>query len=196
MMSKVSTAVERLRFIQEYEDQTGKQRTYYRRGRFRRALPTNDGSAAFMRAYWAAAEQYEMDLAAVGKPLKSEPLDERVGRAVFVRIAERLVLYARKRAYVRKIECTIDARWVIAEMEKQGFRCALTGVPFRQPRAGQPKGEPLAPSLDRMDNRLGYTPDNVRVILFGVNVALNQWGFDNLLEISRSLVRNQLKKAA
>jgi hypothetical protein len=38
------------------------------------------------------------------------------------------------------------------------------------------KISPYAPSLDRIDCRKGYTKDNVRIVVYALNVMLMDWG--------------------
>jgi hypothetical protein len=66
--------------------------------------------------------------------------------------------------------------------------CELTGTPFDF--SGR-KGNPYAPSLDRIDSSKGYTRDNVRLVCFGLNAAMNVWGIG---PIERMMVhRRRLK---
>jgi hypothetical protein len=46
-------------------------------------------------------------------------------------------------------------------------KCSLTGIPFELNR---PMRGVFSPSIDRIDNSKGYTPDNSRWVLFGVNL--------------------------
>lgn len=64
-------------------------------------------------------------------------------------------------------------------------RCELTGIKFSfSPYGG--KRAPFAPSFDRIDASKPYTPSNIRVVCFAVNVALNQWGEDVFRSICTS----------
>jgi hypothetical protein len=35
---------------------------------------------------------------------------------------------------------------------------------------------PYAPSIDRINPKRGYTPDNVRLVVFAINTMLLDWG--------------------
>jgi hypothetical protein len=69
--------------------------------------------------------------------------------------------------------------------------CELTGIPFdlTQPRAWN------APSLDRIDSKKGYTQNNVRVILYAVNVMANTWGSEKILTIAEAITQRRVKKS-
>jgi hypothetical protein len=66
-----------------------------------------------------------------------------------------------------------------------GGRCAMTGLAFddRQVGMGQAR-RPYAPSLDRADPEKPYTVENCRLVLQGVNFALNRYGDDTFLDIA------------
>lgn len=57
-----------------------------------------------------------------------------------------------------------------------GGRCAVTGLPFRSEHEGESRCNPYAMSIDRIDCRRGYEPDNVRLVLFFVNSAISDFG--------------------
>ena len=77
----------------------------------------------------------------------------------------RLAQDARARARRKGLPCRIDRLWVRERVV--GCACQLSGIPFVH---GESRSL-FAPSLDRIDPRHGYTPDNVQVILWGLNSA-------------------------
>lgn len=57
-------------------------------------------------------------------------------------------------------------------LERQNWRCALTGIPFDAERTSEGAGgRDYAPSPDRRDPLAGYTAKNVQWILWSVNRA-------------------------
>ena len=66
-----------------------------------------------------------------------------------------------ERARARGHECTIDAEWLRANTPDVCPCCA------KQMRRGGVRSN--SPSIDRADNRKGYTPDNCWVICFRCN---------------------------
>lgn len=94
----------------------------------------------------------------------------------------------RNRARKRGHEVTITPEWM-SERLSLGV-CELTGIPFDTASLGNRCG-PLAPSVDRRDSSKGYTPDNCRMILWGLNMALSEWGEGVYEQIARAyLARN------
>lgn len=73
-------------------------------------------------------------------------------------------------------EFTITLDVVLQKAEAQGFRCAITGIPFFSAHPGASRTNPFRPSIDRIDNLRGYEPDNIRIVVFAVNVACLDWG--------------------
>jgi len=55
-------------------------------------------------------------------------------------------------------------------------RCAVTGIPFDFSKTGECKRAPYQPSIDRIDNSKGYTPENIRLVCLAVNIAMSDWG--------------------
>ena len=66
-------------------------------------------------------------------------------------------------------------------------RCELTGIPFSLDRHDRSKRRPFAPSLDRIDSRLHYTPDNCRLVAVAVNAAMSDWGEEVLRRIAAGI---------
>ncbi|GBG29797.1 Hypothetical Protein FCC1311_060172 [Hondaea fermentalgiana] len=66
-------------------------------------------------------------------------------------------------------ETRIDADFLLALLERQGRRCALSGLPLVLERK-----HPFSFSVDRVDNAEGYTYSNVRLVIGRLNVG-SQW---------------------
>lgn len=61
--------------------------------------------------------------------------------------------------------------------------CELTGLRFSSKGGARSH---LSASLDRRVPALGYVPGNVRVVCFGINAALGNWGEAALREIIKA----------
>lgn len=70
------------------------------------------------------------------------------------------------------LECTISADWIVEQVEKQGGRCAYTGWRFDNAAVGRGYARNFfGMSIDKVDPRGGYTPENTRIVCWGVNRA-------------------------
>jgi len=69
--------------------------------------------------------------------------------------------------------------------------CEMTGIPFNFD-GGQTWD---SPSLDRINPEDGYTIENVRVVLFSLNVMMNSWGEEKVLEVVEALQAKQRAEA-
>lgn len=90
-------------------------------------------------------------------------------------------------------ECEITYADVLSLLREQGYRCAVTHLPFNLKwRTGRDVARnPYAPSLDRMDTKVGYVLTNCRIVLSGVNYAMNEWGEEVFLDIAAAAVRRR-----
>jgi hypothetical protein len=80
--------------------------------------------------------------------------------------------------------------------ESAATRCwntgALTGEAFHKDRL---RRSPRAPSIDRIDSKKGYTPDNCQLITYIANCAKNQFTVDEFVRMCRAVVALHGKKA-
>lgn len=91
---------------------------------------------------------------------------------------------ARARQYGR--ECSITEEQFLALFEP--MRCAVTSMPLCWTEG--PRG-PWAPSVDRIDSSLGYTPQNTRVVSVMYNLAKSEWTDEHVMEMARWLVTRE-----
>ena len=69
----------------------------------------------------------------------------------------------------------------------------MSGISFNDERFDHAfVKHPYAPSLDRIDSQVGYTPGNARLVCTCVNFGLGQWGD----EVLRRVAVGMLKKEA
>jgi hypothetical protein len=68
--------------------------------------------------------------------------------------------------------------------------CELTGLSFclDKPNTGV-STHPHAPSIDRIDSNKDYTKDNIRIVLWAVNAATNQFTDKEMLPILKAMVK-------
>ena len=93
-----------------------------------------------------------------------------------------LVSVARQRARDKSLPCTLNPHDVQNRVD--AGRCELTGIPFNL-KDGKTWD---SPSLDRIDSKKGYTPENTRVVLYCVNVMANIWGANKIVEIANAIM--------
>lgn len=76
---------------------------------------------------------------------------------------------------------------VINMAERAEGRCEVSLIPFS---ALEVNGvQPFMPSIDCINSRIGYTPENCRLVCYAVNVALHQWGDEVLRRIAEGVMQ-------
>jgi hypothetical protein len=150
-------------------------------------LYAEPGSEEFLEAYWRARK---------GEAPPAKPIPLHLRDAYPVRVeeaAERIFASARKHAYGRQIAFPLTLDEALALLRHQNHRCAVSGLKFKPRDKTSAPGVrlPFAPSLDRIDCAKGYENGNVRWVLTAVNIALADWGEDQLVEIAKAIVRKR-----
>ena len=81
---------------------------------------------------------------------------------------------ARSRSKKKGAVCDLTREWLSGRFIS-GV-CELTGLPFDFSQKDKSATQPFAPSLDRKDPTKGYTKDNVRLVIWAINMALADHG--------------------
>lgn len=101
------------------------------------------------------------------------------------------VQQARARTERKQLPIDIDIRF-LADMYKQqeGF-CALTGIKMETTPVPGRRTNPYVVSLDRIESHLGYTKNNVRLVIWCINRALGEWGEQQFEEVIKAYLRKK-----
>jgi hypothetical protein len=104
-------------------------------------------------------------------------------------------VWSRQRATAKRrgLPFEITSSDVYNLMKEGEFRCSISGIPFSRRIPLEATMDPWAPSIDRIENRQGYLKDNIRIVCVAANFAMNQWGYDTLLRLARSIVSNSAR---
>lgn len=161
--------------VQSEISRHGKRIYYYRVGKSARIrLPDDYGSEEFLTAIGLAAASGT----AVPRKPYVRPSFQRMQKQSVERALTAAVKGARQRSNAKGIGFDITATWLLEQAQRQGFKCCLTSIPFYMPTDAKSFRHPFAPSIDRINPSGGYTKDNVRLVVFAINVMLMDWGQD------------------
>jgi len=91
--------------------------------------------------------------------------------------AKSLLKNARNRAKKKNLDFNLTLEWVLEQLET-GVS-PLSGMKFSyEVSLDCCKRNPFAPSIDKIDSKKGYTPDNCRIITTYENMAISEYGFE------------------
>lgn len=94
------------------------------------------------------------------------------------------LLAAKDRAVKSGLEFSVTQRTILDMWDNQKGLCAITGHPIDVTATGTHTHRgPMSLSIDRIDNRAGYTDSNVRLTTLAANQARNMWSDDDLVEM-------------
>ncbi len=102
-----------------------------------------------------------------------------------------LMRQAKNRALKNNLLYDLDIKFLLELWNKQNGKCILTGIDFILERSEIYNSEPFAPSIDKINPKLGYTKDNVRLVCVAINYALNEFGEDIFKQICKAYLRNK-----
>lgn len=116
-------------------------------------------------------ENFESELALLAEEFARTPVE--ISTYIFSRLPR-----IKAAAKERNLEWAIDRNHIQEMLDKSMGQCSVTGLTFSLERIGNTR--PYSPSIDRINSKKGYTPDNVRVVCVAANLAMNEWGEDVL----------------
>lgn len=88
----------------------------------------------------------------------------------------------KKRALFKNVQFDLDSQWIRTKLNKKN--CEVSNLPFNHD-----KGVWYTQSIDRTDNNHGYTKDNCKVILWGMNVGKGSNSYEDLYNVSRAFIK-------
>jgi len=96
---------------------------------------------------------------------------------------------ARGRATKKGLLFNLDLKYLNELWRKCDKRCELSNIPFEMKVYNKP--HPFRPSIDKIDNTKGYIKGNVRIILWGLNRAINDMGLEIYCKIAGGVLNNE-----
>lgn len=93
-------------------------------------------------------------------------------------------------ANVRSIYVGLDAEDLLGAYLEQDGLCALTGIqmePFKTSGKTKSGKHLAAPSVDRIDSQKRYTPDNIQIVLWSVNMMKGDLPQEVFIELCRQI---------
>ena len=90
----------------------------------------------------------------------------------------------RRGAKDRGIQQDLNCAWVTERLKQIDFKCELSGIEFSKQRL-------FRPSIDRINNSIGYTKENSRIILESLNYFKNVGTDEDIYKIATELLKNK-----
>lgn len=85
-----------------------------------------------------------------------------------------------------KCEVTITEKDLNDLWDRQDGKCALTGIQMTM-RESKKDLRPTTVSVDRISSDLGYTPDNIQLVCYSMNLAKNQFLNEVMLDFIKMI---------
>lgn len=95
---------------------------------------------------------------------------------------------AKFRAKTKNLPFDLTQDFLLDLWNKQEGKCLICKRVFEW-GSSTTRTSRLAPTVDRIDSTKGYTQDNIRLVTFHVNVAINQWGLAAFKELCEDVLR-------
>jgi len=106
--------------------------------------------------------------------------------------AKRLIVTSKQSANKKQIAHTVTEKHINSQLATGC--CQVTGLPIKSNIGTGEKRGSYSPSLDRIDNSVGYHDSNVRIVSWGYNVAKNKFSDRDLNNLAIALTASHLGK--
>lgn len=93
------------------------------------------------------------------------------------------------RAKKKNMVHELDTEWLILKLLP--MKCEATGVDLCLEHDENVTHAAFAPSIDRIDNSLGYTKNNCRIVCVCYNKAKSDYSSESVLKMAIGLVKNE-----
>lgn len=100
----------------------------------------------------------------------------------------KLVAMAKNRAKTQNLDFNIDTDYVINLWESQDGCCSISGLNFNLTPPTTVSCNYNAPSIDKINPKLGYIKGNIRLICYQINMAIGEYGEDRLYEMCKQIL--------
>lgn len=90
-----------------------------------------------------------------------------------------------KSAKRRDINSELDFDYLYNKLLKN--KCEVTGILFDLNKNNKWKKNPYSPSIDRINNKIGYTKENTRIVIWQYNLMKGELTDSELLDICKIL---------
>lgn len=101
---------------------------------------------------------------------------EQVTERVREKACRSAIVRAKKRSVKRGMDFDLTLEWMVDQLAKQKNKCLVTGIPlFFGATSRETRGHrihPKAMTIDRKDNKKGYTMSNCRLICNWANISI------------------------
>ena len=101
---------------------------------------------------------------------------------------KKLIAMAKNRAQEKNLPFNLTHEYLIGLWDGMDGICPISKRELDLNPYGE-KGQvnPNAPSIDRINPKLGYVQGNVRIVIYHINVALSEFGLDALIKLAQDL---------
>ncbi len=97
----------------------------------------------------------------------------------------------KKRAQSRSIPFSLTFEDVNQMFFQSDKRCTISGIAYSSETVDGKRFRPWMPSLDRVDPHGPYSRENCRLVCAYINIAINQFGEDQLLKVVGRIARRR-----
>lgn len=107
---------------------------------------------------------------------------------------KRIIVAIKASAKSKGLDFSVSDHWVRTRLNR-GI-CEATGLPIRT-KAGSKSGvrDFYSPSIDRIDNNLGYIESNLRMVCWGLNLSKNKYADRDVNALALTVVLSSIPNA-